>query len=106
MKEYFSLKNSIQNEESGSELNQTIKNLLTVQIKRMKVKESNDFLKNIDKYFDYLTTDFKKRLSIYFNNNLDQDSSLGKQLSNELKEIIKDKMNNVELADYEIIDNE
>lgn len=106
MNEKSFFKNLYQNKKGESDINRAIKNFLAVRIKRMKAEENNTFLKNIDAYFDDLPSDFKERLSIYFDNNLDQESSLGQELKEELKEIIKEKKNNVELADYEIIDNE
>lgn len=97
--------NFSEKKEGKSDLNKAIKSLLATQINRMKAEESNSFLKKIDKYFDYLPNDFKTRLSIYFDNNLAQDSSLGQELKLELKNIIKNISDNVEIADYEIIDN-
>jgi hypothetical protein len=106
MNERFPFKNYGESNAIRPDLKQAIKDLLAVKIKRLKIEEDNLFIKNINKHFDDLPTDFKERLSIYFDNNLDQDSSLGQELKKELIEIIKDKKNNVELADYEIIDNE
>jgi hypothetical protein len=105
MKEYISINPKEKIKVNKSDLNNALKDLLATQIKRLKVGENNIFLNNVGKYFDYLPTDFKDRLSIYFDNNLDQDSPLGQELYEELKNIIKNKDDKAVLADYEIIDD-
>lgn len=103
MKEYYSFNSKLQKNNIDSELSQTIRNLLDVKIKRLKVKESTDFLKDLNKYESYLTMSFKEKLKYFFENDLGLDSSLGLELKSELKEI--KKYCNAENADYEIVDN-
>jgi hypothetical protein len=104
MKENISINFKENIKDGKSDLNNALKELLTTKIERMKVKENNSFLENVDRYFDYLPIDFKNRLSIYMNNNLDQDSPLGQELYKELKDIIKSKDDKAVFADFEIID--
>jgi|GEM_PF-3020627 hypothetical protein len=58
MKEYISINSKEKIKDSKSYLNKAVKDLLAIQIERMKVRENNIFLKNVDKYYDYLPTDF------------------------------------------------
>jgi hypothetical protein len=87
-------------------LNNALKDLLATHIERMIVRENSIFLKNIDKYYDDLPSDFKVHFSIYFDNNLDQYSPLGQELNKELKDIIRKKDNKIEEADFEIINDQ
>lgn len=105
MNERFPFRNYSESNAIRHDLKQAIKDLLAVNIKRLEIEADTLFIKNVNKYFDDLPSDFKERLSIYFDNNLDQDSSLGKELKAELIKIIKNKTENVELADYEIIED-
>jgi hypothetical protein len=105
MKEYINIIPKEKNKDRNPDLNDVLKELLATHIKRLKVRENSIFLKNLDTYYEYLPTDFKDRLSIYFDNNLDQYSPLGRKLNKELKEIIKNKDDKAVLAEYEIVDS-
>jgi len=89
--------------DNKADLNDALKNLLLTQLERIKVRENSIFLESVDKNYDDLPADFKVRLSIYLNNNLDQHSPLGQELNKELKDIIRKKDDRIEDVDFEII---
>jgi len=105
MKEYFSAENKKKHIKNNLEIGYALNQLIMTRLKREKLMIHNQFLREVYDNFDYLPEKFKKRFIIYVDNKLDQSSPLGQELRKELDEILKKKENDdIELADYEIID--
>lgn len=105
MKEFYSTEDKKKYIKNHNEIDDALNQLMVTQLKRKKLEIDNKFLREASDNFDYLPINFKERFMLYLDNKLDQSSPFGQELRKELDEILKKrKLDEIELADYEVID--